>query len=481
MSIRLNSSSTTSTTEEQGTPDDVQTEVPQQEKGGEQQPTTYQLKAFLGEENVNKAKELNKAIRGLGYELNQIYGRQRVLKRWSSGPHRVRIGGLTQGQTTIPEIRVVNKVIVKNTSIPNVWLRDNCQCGSCMHDVTKQRLLDTFSIPKDIAIKSHSVKGEGEDQTVKIEWSDGHESDYSSSFLAQATNHEDYKAIQRQGLYQLKLWDSSIASKPPKVKCHTVMNNDTIRLLRNIRKYGFCYVDDTPFKGSQDTKALLEKIAFIRETHYGGFYDFTADLASKDTAYTNIALEAHTDTTYFSDPAGLQAFHLLSHTEGSGGASLLVDGFKAANELHATDREAYNILSTVNIHAHASGNDGISIQAYRGFPVLEHDPATGDLLRVRWNSSDRASIELPIDQVETWYDAARKFDAILKKKENEYWEQLVPGRVLIFDNWRMLHGRSEFTGKRRICGGYINRDDWVSRFKMNEFGRENVLKGLAVN
>lgn len=26
--------------------------------------------------------------------------------------------------------------------------------------------------------------------------------------------------------------------------------------------------------------------------------------------------------------------------------------------------------------------------------------------------------------------------------------------ISVFDNWRMLHGRSAFTGKRRMCGGY---------------------------
>lgn len=150
-----------------------------------------------------------------------------------------------------------------------------------------------------------------------------------------------------------------------------------------------------------------------------------------------------------------------------------------ADELLRTDKQAYKVLATTNVHAHASGNEGISIQPYRGFPVLEHDPATGALLRVRWNSSDRASVECPIEEVEGWYDAARKFDALLKKKENEYWEQLVPGRVLVFDNWRVLHGRSAFTGKRRICGGYINRDDWMSRYKMERFGQEKVLGALA--
>lgn len=230
------------------------------------------------------------------------------------------------------------------------------------------------------------------------------------------------------------------------------------------RIWGFCYitkVDATP----EATEELLRRIAFIRETHYGGFYDFTADLAKADTAYTNIALPAHTDNTYFSDPAGLQAFHLLSHTEGEGGASLLVDGFKAAETLLEEDKEAYHVLATVNVNAHASGNKGISIQPYRGFPVLEHDVRQGNLLRVRWNTPDRCGLELPMEEVDRWYAAARKFDAILKRKENEYWEQLQPGTVLLFDNWRVLHGRSEFTGKRRICGAYINRDDWVSRWR----------------
>jgi trimethyllysine dioxygenase len=196
-------------------------------------------------------------------------------------------------------------------------------------------------------------------------------------------------------------------------------------------------------------------------------------------AYTSVALPAHTDNTYFSDPAGLQAFHLLSHTDGSGGASLLVDGFKAARDLFEEDGDAYRVLSSVNVHAHASGNEGISIQPYRGFPVLSHDPATGLLSQVRWNTADRAAIELPVSETPLWYSAARKFDGILKRKENEYWEQLTPGRVLVFDNWRVLHGRSAFTGKRRICGAYVNRDDWVSRYKMAVWGQEEVLGHLT--
>lgn len=99
-------------------------------------------------------------------------------------------------------------------------------------------------------------------------------------------------------------------------------------------------------------------------------------------------------------------FHLLSHTDGKGGASLLVDGFRAAELLREEDPEAYEVLSSVNIYAHASGNEGISIQPYRSFPVLLHNPA-GQLVQVRWNTSDRAKIDMPVREVDQWYNAAR--------------------------------------------------------------------------
>jgi trimethyllysine dioxygenase len=223
-------------------------------------------------------------------------------------------------------------------------------------------------------------------------------------------------------------------------------------------------VNNTPYEDPEDTKRLLERIAFIRVTHYGGFYDFTPDLSMADTAYTNIALPAHTDTTYFTEPAGLQSFHLLSHTpapetvqdtQPEGGKSLLVDGFGAAEKLLHEDPLAYKILSKVRLPWHASGNKGITIAPDKRYPVLELDEDTGALHRVRWNNDDRGVV--PWDDEyspEQWYEAARRWDSILRRSDTQCWIQLVPGRVLIFDNWRVLHGRSAFTGIRRICGAY---------------------------
>ena len=172
-------------------------------------------------------------------------------------------------------------------------------------------------------------------------------------------------------------------------------------------------------------------LAMSHHSDIGGFWDFTSDLSLKDTAYTSLALGAHTDTTYFTDPARLQMFHLLSHTEGSGGASLLVDGFRAAKLLRSQDLEAFELLATVPVPSHADGNQGISLQPYRRFPVLNTDGEA--MTQVRWNNDDRAAFALQQETkytIEQWYSAARKWVQILRSSDSEYWEQLRPGRPL---------------------------------------------------
>ena len=169
--------------------------------------------------------------------------------------------------------------------------------------------------------------------------------------------------------------------------------------------YGFCFIDGTPAT-PEATESVLQAIGPIRNTHYGGFYDFTSDLSSKDTAYTSESLEPHTDNTYFTEAAGLQALHLLSRTDGSGGESSLVDGFAAATKLFEQDKAAYQRLSTTPIWAHASGNEGISIQPSEPFPVLSHSVHEHHLIQVRWNNADRAGVMCSYEAMDGWYNAA---------------------------------------------------------------------------
>ncbi|KAI1007320.1 hypothetical protein K3495_g901 [Podosphaera aphanis] len=345
-----------------------------------------------------------------------------------------------------------------------------------------QRAFDTFSLPQEITPDKVIAETGG----LRVAWPDGensHISFYPWSWI-EKTAPEDQNPLHSESVVDsYELWGSSIKFQEPSVPYDEIMSDDkgVGKWTAKIRKFGLCYVDGCPVS-PEKTKELIQRIAFIRETHYGGFYDFTSDLKMKDTAYTNIALALHTDTTYFTDPAGLQMLHLLSHEQGDGGTSIFVDGFKAARLLRSENLAKYNILAEKSVQAHSIGNQGISIKPARPFPVLNlADTVEGkerELYQVRWNNDDRGIVPLgSVDHrsVEMWYMAARSFNSILNLDSMQYKTQLKPGRPLIFDNWRVLHGRTAFTGKRRMCGAYINHDEYISRWRNTNLTRAQVL------
>jgi trimethyllysine dioxygenase len=114
----------------------------------------------------------------------------------------------------------------------------------------------------------------------------------------------------------------------PQVDYAGLMREDAVllALLEHVERYGFCMVEGVPAT-PHATRAVAERVAYIRMTIFGGYYDFTADLAHKDTAYTSMAIGPHTDGTYSLDAPGYQIFHCLA-ADCSGGDNVLIDGFK---------------------------------------------------------------------------------------------------------------------------------------------------------
>ncbi|KIJ12858.1 trimethyllysine dioxygenase [Paxillus involutus ATCC 200175] len=353
----------------------------------------------------------------------------------------------------------------------HIWLRDHCRCPSCFHPVTKQRLVNTFEIPPNI--KPHHVQASA--GGLEVVWpsstAEYHSSFYPWSWLKAHTYDPPQKPPAM--LREKALWGAKIAKSPPTITYAEAMDGSDYGLfkwLSNIDRFGFCFISGVPAT-PEATEELSERIGFIRETQYGKFWEFTADLSKGDTAYTTMALGAHTDNTYFTDPCGLQLFHLLSHTDGSGGATLLVDGFYVASLLKELHPDSYEILSRVPIPAHAAGEPTALYKPSPpcGYPTLRHDAFSGELAQVRWNNDDRSVMShLDPSLVEDWYDAIKTWHNLLTSPDSEYWVQLTAGTVLSVDNHRVLHGRSAFDGKRRVCGAYIGVDEYRSKLLVLE-------------
>ena len=181
-----------------------------------------------------------------------------------------------------------------------IWLRENCTCSECFNHATTQRNVLYYQLtPQQTAIQSQKLQGDA----VEITWSDGHVSSYQVTWLQSHTVGEDNESITKF------LWDNkSITDENVEMVPHEeYMKSDEglKKLLRSLLKYGIGLVSGaTP--DIEGTQGVAERVCHVQSTLFGGMWSFTSDMARGDTAFTNIALGAHTDTTYLQLPCGIQ-------------------------------------------------------------------------------------------------------------------------------------------------------------------------------
>lgn len=340
-----------------------------------------------------------------------------------------------------------------------LWLKDHCPSPECLHPDTRQRQIDTFAIPEDLSARAVAIEDNG--RVLRVEWADDeHVSRFDAGFLASILPANRIRA-------QRVLWNAAeIESNVPTVAYQAVMAAKDESGLRDwldlVEAYGFCVVSGTPAT-PEATKALMERVAYIRETIFGGFWDFTANMEHKDTAYTTLAIGPHTDGTYSFDAPGYQMLHCLAFN-GTGGENVFVDGFKIADIMQRDHAEEYRLLAAMEITGQYIDLDRhVHLQASR--PLFRHNSA-GELVQVSHNNYDRAPFYLPAEQTEALYRALKRFASYANDPAMQYRRRLAPGDAVLFDNWRALHARDAYSGYRRLCGAYLNKEDVESRLRV---------------
>lgn len=337
-----------------------------------------------------------------------------------------------------------------------LWLKDHCPSPQCLHPVTRQRQIDTFSIPEDIGARAVAIEENG--RVLRIEWADdAHVSRFDAAFLASVLPAS-------QAAPRRVLWDAAtIETQVPTIAHDAVMADDVAlrHWLELTESYGFCIVTGTPAT-PEATRKLLERVTYIRHTIFGGFWDLTANMEHKDTAYTTLAIGPHTDGTYSFDAPGYQMLHCLAFN-GMGGENVFVDGFKVADLMRRDHPEAYRLLTEIEITGQYIDHDrNVHLQASR--PLFRLNK-TGALVQVSYNNYDRAPFYLPADETAALYRALKVFASCVNDPKMQYRRRLAPGDAVMFDNWRALHARDAYQGYRRLCGAYLNKEDVESRLR----------------
>ncbi len=337
------------------------------------------------------------------------------------------------------------------------WLRDHCHAKHSLNADTLQREVDTFSIPLDIAPAKIDIKDGG--RCLSIVWkNDDRPSTYPAEFLWSMVREEG-----RGRSPQRTLWDrDTMGENFPSATQAEMMGSDAglLRWLSLVEEYGFAMVTEVEATLA-GVEAIAKRVGYVRETIFGGMWQFSANMAFKDTAYTSAAIGPHTDGTYSNDSPGFQMFSCLA-LDGSGGDSTLVDGFKVAETIRSSDPKAFEILSEVKVPAHYLG-DGVHLQAEH--PIIGLD-RHGELVQIAYNNYDRRPFRLPSARMTEFYRALTLFNRLINDPTYEISMRLLPGTAIFFDNWRTMHGRHSFKGHRHMCGAYLNTEDFRSKLRV---------------
>lgn len=341
---------------------------------------------------------------------------------------------------------------------PWLWLRDHATDADSYDSRSGQRELYTAGV--DPAIRGLTARRSADGRAVEIDWPEGPQGvTYAADFLwhFQAPDPASTRPDRRRS------WDrANIASAPIELPYAAVMADEAgLRtLLETIETWGFAVLRRTP-NVLQSVADLAKQIGYVRETIFGGLWEFEANQARADSAYTPKNLRPHTDATYSHDAPGLQILLCLEY-RAEGGDSVLVDGLEIGRRLAADRPDDYATLGRIAVPGQYIG-DGAHLMAER--PVFRHD-RNGRILQVSFNNYDRAPFRLPEAEMAAFYRAIAAFDRLANAEDMQWQRGLRSGDLLIFDNWRLLHGRTAFVGSRRMAGCYLNREDFESRLRV---------------
>lgn len=288
---------------------------------------------------------------------------------------------------------------------------------------------------------------------------DGHESTYNLDVLYNS-QYNTFKSILKN--QEPVLWNKNQIQDfdYARINFNDYLSDDEMskKLVQSLIKYGVAFIEKVPANQSS-TEISIKRLFPIHKTLFGEMWTFSDNKDHSDTAYTKDYLAAHTDNTYFNDASGLQVLHCIQHN-GTGGESLLLDGFRAIEDLKRKSFKSFERLSTTSIQSEYIEEDKHHKHCA---PIIQTNPVSGCLEQIRFNMNDRAPLKtLPHDQIMQYYSDLRLLAGEIQNQENEWWFKLKPGTVMIFDNWRILHGRAQYTGKRVMTGCYVSRTEFLS-------------------
>jgi gamma-butyrobetaine dioxygenase len=337
-----------------------------------------------------------------------------------------------------------------------VWLRDNLLEDRDPH--SGQRLVDIADLPARPLIRSASVAGD----TIRIEWaSETATATFAVAWLAAHTGGDAAERPERVTTTWLHGAAMHAAHDFAWASLEELRGESAAKLrwLTRLLQTGVAFLSAVP----STERAVLDAMALVGrvcETNYGEVFDVRSVPLPENLAYSDLGLGLHTDNPYREPVPGFQALHALLAAP-DGGESVFADGFALSNQLRVIDPQAFDVLTRTPVPFHYRSKDA---ELYAERPLIQLS-CRGEVNAVHYNNRSIAPLRLEPRAAAGFYRAYRRFAELLREPNYQLKFALRDGDLVLFDNQRILHGRSAFSSAkhaRHLRGCYLTRDSVYS-------------------
>jgi len=345
--------------------------------------------------------------------------------------------------------------------LPALWLRERSQECDQIDTKTKQRLWNPHLCSATLSIQQASFSH----NTLQVTFSDNHSSAYTTDYLNEQVTCFD------TGLPKPFAWGAD-DDLPVRFDWQEIQRNQHLfeHSVSEFLRYGHLTFYNTPTE-KDSLLNIAENYGFVRETNFGRYFEVFSKPMANDLAYTPHAIGPHTDNPYREPVPGIQLLHCLDN-QTQGGLTTLVDSLSIAKLIQKEHPHAYKLLTEIVVRFRFTDQDCELISFH---PLIEQDNL-GNVLGIHY--SPRLD-DLPLlSQTQTVeFQSARNILGILLSDSRfERTFKLNKGELMMFDNNRILHGRTAFDpnqGVRHLQGCYIDRDGPKSLYRVANKNKPN--------
>lgn len=331
-----------------------------------------------------------------------------------------------------------------------MWLRDACVCAECRRSISNERLVDATVIAPDLVVDAAWTTSD----VLRVDTSDGHEIRVSTSWLIEHLQASDRRTNPAHGRH---LWNATTQEVARAFDFDLLdLDHDRRMWFDLMHDRGISQVG-THRRGEQPLRDVAESIGPIRPTNYGDVWTVDATIEPVTAVDSERALRVHTDLPYLDNPPGVQL--MMVENDGiEGGHSTFVDGFAVAESIRAADASAWRLLTTIDFSYPFVRSD---VEMHGRAPLVSLR-SNGEYKMVRRAPDLVGSPFVSASDTTELYRAVRLWNALLDGGEFERRVRVDSGDVVVWDNHRVLHGRTGFQlgahGRRTLRGCYVDMD-----------------------